>query len=87
MLLTHGYPYFLQEWGYHVWNAAPGSPVTLEDVRLAAPDVQRQLDENSFLVRMDRLTPAEKQYLHAMAKLGPGPHRSGDVAAQLGVKV
>jgi hypothetical protein len=85
--ITHGYPYFLQEWGYHVWNAAPRSPVTLEDVRLAAPDVQCQLDENFFLVRMDRLTPAEKQYLQAMAELGAGPHRSGDVAARLGVKV
>ncbi len=85
--ITHGYPYFLQEWGYHVWNAAPRSPITLEDVRLAAPDVQHQLDNNFFLVRMDRLTPAEKQYLQAMAELGPGPHRSGDIANKLGVKV
>ena len=85
--LTHGYPYFLQEWGYHVWNAAPESPITLEDVRLAAPDVQRQLDQNFFLVRMDRLTPAEKHYLQSMAELGPGPHRSGDIAGRLGVKV
>lgn len=85
--ITHGYPYFLQEWGYHVWNASPRSPITLEDVRLAGPDVQHQLDNNFFLVRMDRLTPAEKQYLHAMAELGPGPHRSGDIATKLGVKV
>jgi hypothetical protein len=84
---TQGYPYFLQEWGYHVWNAASGSPITLEDVRVAAPEVQQQLDENFFHVRMDRLTPAEKQYLQAMAELGPGPHRSGDIAAKLGVKV
>lgn len=84
---TQGYPYFLQEWGYHVWNVAPKSPIAPEDVRLAAPDVQRQLDENFFLVRMDRLTPAEKSYLAAMAELGRGPHRSGDIAAQLGVKV
>lgn len=85
--LTQGYPYFLQEWGYHVWNVAPRSPITHDDVRLASPDVQRQLDENFFLVRMDRLTPAEKRYLAAMARLGPGPHRSGDIAAQLDVKV
>lgn len=84
---TQGYPYFLQEWGYHVWNAAPESPITLDDVRLAARDVQRRLDENFFRVRMDRLTPAEKKYLVAMAELGPGPHRSGDVAAKLKVKV
>ncbi len=84
---TQGYPYFLQEWGYHVWNAAPRSPITLDDVTLAAPDVQRQLDENFFRVRMDRLTPAEKAYLAAMADLGAGPHRSGDIAAKLAVKV
>ena len=84
---TQGYPYFLQEWGYHVWNAAPRSPIDLDDVTLAARDVQRRLDENFFRVRMDRLTPAEKQYLSAMAELGPGPHRSGDIAAELGVKV
>jgi hypothetical protein len=84
---TQGYPYFLQEWGYHVWNTAPESPITLDDVNLAARDVQRRLDENFFRVRMDRLTPAEKKYLAAMAELGPGPHRSGDIAARLEVKV
>ncbi len=84
---TQGYPYFLQEWGYHVWNAAPGSPIGLDDVNLAARVVQRRLDENFFRVRMDRLTPLERRYLVAMAELGPGPHRSGDIAARLGVKV
>jgi AAA ATPase domain len=84
---TQGYPYFLQEWGYHVWNAAPKTPIGLDDVTLAARDVQRRLDENFFRVRMDRLTPLERRYLVAMAELGPGPHRSGDIAAQLGVKV
>ncbi len=87
LVRTQGYPYFLQEWGYHVWNAASTSPISLSDVKLAAPEVQQQLDDNFFLVRMDRLTPAEKQYLHKMAALGPGPHRSGDIAAALGVKV
>lgn len=42
------------------------------------------LDEGFFRVRFDRLTPAEKRYLRAMAELGPGPHRSGDIAAELG---
>ncbi|MCL2418412.1 MAG: ATP-binding protein [Conexibacteraceae bacterium] len=84
---TRGYPYFLQEWGYEVWNAAEGSPVTLSDVLEAAPLVQTKLDENFFKVRMDRLTPAERAYLHAMAELGSGPHRSGDVAAQLHAQV
>lgn len=87
LAFTEGYPYFLQEWGYHVWNAADRSPIVLDDVIQAAEDVQRQLDENFFQVRIDRLTPAEKAYLGAMAELGPGPHRSGDIAAKLGVKV
>ncbi len=84
---THGYPYFLQEWGYHVWNVAPESPITLDHINAAADGVQAQLDGNFFRVRMDRLTPAETDYLVAMAKLGAGPHRSGDIAGQLGVKV
>jgi AAA ATPase domain len=84
---THGYPYFLQEWGYEVWNVAAASPITLDDVRDAAPLVQAKLDDNFFKVRMDRLTPAERTYLHAMADLGPGPHRSGDVAARMNVQV
>jgi len=84
---SRGYPYFLQEWGYHVWNHAPGSPITLADVRSIRPVVIDQLDKNFFLVRFDRLTPKEKKYLRAMAELGPGPHRSGDIAAYLGVRV
>lgn len=84
---TRGYPYFLQEWGYHVWNAAPGPSISVDDVDAVAPEVSRHLDENFFLVRMDRLTPADKSYLGAMAALGEGPHRSGDIAAKLRVKV
>ncbi len=84
---AHGYPYFLQEWGYHIWNAATSSPVERTLVDEVTPQVVRHLDDNFFLVRFDRLTPAEKKYLRAMAELGPGPHRSGDVANQLGVRV
>ena len=84
---AHGYPYFLQEWGYRVWNLAPGSSITLGDVESAQDSVIRQLDQNFFLVRYHRLTPKEKEYLRAMAYLGPGPHRSGDIAVCLGVRV
>lgn len=84
---SKGYPYFLQEWGFHVWNLAGESPIMLDDVRAARPFVIDQLDRNFFLVRLDRLTPKEKEYLRAMAELGAGPHRSGDIAAALGVRV
>ncbi len=84
---SRGYPYFLQEWGSAAWNAAPGSPIGIDDVTAARPVVRQSLDDNFFRVRLDRLTPKEREYLHAMAKLGPGPHRSGDIAQQLSVKV
>jgi hypothetical protein len=84
---THGYPYFLQEWGKHSWDAAPKSPIRLEDVRTATTAAIAALDESFFRVRFDRLTPVEKKYLRAMAEIGPGPHRSGDIAEQLGRKV
>lgn len=80
---TRGYPYFLQEWGKHAWDTATKSPITLSDVDLASSSVIAALDESFFRVRFDRLTPLEKRYLRAMAELGPGPHRSGDIAEQL----
>ena len=84
---TRGYPYFLQEWGKHAWSAAEASPIGIEDVRQATIQATADLDASFFRVRFDRLTPAEKTYLRAMAELGPGPHRSGDIADQLGRKV
>lgn len=80
---TKGYPYFLQEWGKHAWDVAPQSPITGGDVANASHEAVAALDESFFRVRFDRLTPAEKRYLRAMAELGPGPHRSGDIAQQL----
>lgn len=85
--LTHGYPYFVQEWGYQCWNRATQSPITLELVRAATTAVVDRLDLNFFRVRFDRLTPGEKRFLRGMAELGPGPHRTGDIAEILGVKV
>lgn len=84
---SRGYPYFVQEWGHHSWNAAPSSLITHADVVAARGGVSSTLDRDFFRVRFDRLTPKEREYLRAMAELGSGPHRSGDIAAQLGVKV
>ncbi len=80
---SHGYPYFLQEWGKHAWDAAPSSPIRVQDVKAATASSIAALDESFFRVRFDRLTPAEKKYLRAMAELGPGPHRSGSIAEEL----
>ena len=81
---THGYPYFLQEWGKHVWDIAQTSPISIEDVQKASEQTIATLDESFFLVRFDRMTTKEKHYLRAMAELGAGPHRSGTIAQTLG---
>ena len=80
---TEGYPYFLQEWGRCSWDVAKRSPITAEDVDAASIEAVAALDESFFRVRFDRLKPMEKRYLRAMAELGPGPHRSGDIADAL----
>lgn len=80
---TRCYPYFLQEWGKHSWDIADTSPIELSDVAQASAAAIAALDESFFRVRFDRLTPSEKKYLRAMAEIGPGPHRSGDIADQL----
>lgn len=85
--VTKGYAYFLQQWGSHIWRAASQSPISMNDVDTASVTAIAALDESFFRVRFDRLTPREKKYLRAMAELGPGPHRSGDVAACFNAKV
>lgn len=78
--VTRGYAYFLQQWGSHTWRAAQVSPIGIEAVNIASETAVAALDESFFRVRFDRLTPKEKKYLRAMAELGEGPHRSGDIA-------
>jgi hypothetical protein len=87
LLQTKGYPYFLQEWGKHSWKTAERSPIDQTNARTATVQALAELDASFFRVRFDRLTPAEKRYLRAMAELGPGPHRSGDIADKLGKRV
>lgn len=80
---TRGYPYFLQEWGKHAWDIADSSPISLHDIERASSRAKTALDEEFFRVRVDRLSRSERKYLRAMAHLGAGPHRSGDIASVL----
>lgn len=81
---THGYPYFLQEWGYQCWNLASGEKIGYLNATEAASGATTRLDEGFFKVRFDRLTPKEREYVIAMAKMGAGPYRSSEVAEKLG---
>lgn len=81
---TQGYPYFVQEWGYQAWNTATKSPITGVDVEKCSKVAIQRLDQNFFHSRYERLSDPQKTYLRAMAELGPGPHKSGDVAKLIG---
>lgn len=85
--LTQGYPYFLQEWGFQVWNASIQSPIGIDCIQAAEKEALRRLDQGFFKVRIDRLTPKEREYVIAMAQLGAGPYRSAEVADKLGEKL
>ncbi|WP_109474598.1 ATP-binding protein [Ornithinimicrobium cavernae] len=67
---TGGYPYFIQAYGKAVWDHAPETPITAEDVRVASPEAEEELAVGFFGSRYERATPGEREYLRAMADLG-----------------
>ena len=91
---TGGYPYFIQAYGKAVWDLAPRSPITADDVQVAAPEAESELAVGFFGSRYERATPGERDYLRAMADVAASgePHDevesvpTADVAAALGKK-
>jgi hypothetical protein len=86
-----GYPYFVQAYGKATWDHAPRSPITAADVRMAAPEAEAELAVGFFGSRYERATPAEREYMRAMAALTPdaesdAPVPTADVARQLARK-
>jgi hypothetical protein len=95
---TGGYPYFIQAYGKAVWDLAPHTPITAADVEVATPEADRELAVGFFGSRYERATPAEREYLRAMADAATesltaavdadavGSVATADVAAVLGKK-
>jgi hypothetical protein len=81
---TAGYPFYIQQLGKHAWNLASASPISLAVIKSAEPAAQAALDQTMYEVRMQRATNTERRYMRAMAELGSGPYRSGDVARAAG---
>ena len=81
-----GYPYFVQAYGKVTWDVATGSPVTAKDVSVAAPEAEGELAVGFFGSRYERATPAEREYMRAMATLGDDPVPTSAVADELGRK-
>ncbi|QIS06986.1 AAA family ATPase [Nocardia brasiliensis] len=83
-----GYPYFVQAYGKAAWDQAPESPITAEDVAVASPSAEEELAVGFFGSRYERATPAEREYMRAMADLAgdDGPVATAAVASELGRK-
>ena len=81
---SDGFPFFVQTWAYHTWNAATDDPISAADVDRAAPNADHALDSSFFAARIARIPASEVAYVQALASLGAGPHKSGEVAAAAG---
>ncbi len=81
-----GYPYFVQAYGKVAWDLAPRTPITLDDVKVSAPEAEEELAVGFFGSRYERATPAERDYMHAMAQIGDEPVATAEVAEALGRK-
>jgi hypothetical protein len=85
--LSRQFPALLQAWAYVVWQQAPGPRLDRKAVRASAEAVTRHLDARYYSPGFERLSPRERAYLRSMAHLGPGPHRSGDIADSMDAKI
>ncbi|MFP5257010.1 MAG: ATP-binding protein [Acidimicrobiia bacterium] len=81
---SDGYPFFVQVWAFHTWNVARDEPISVADVERAEGAARLALDASFFAARIARIPDSEVGYVRALASLGPGPHRSGEVAAAAG---
>jgi hypothetical protein len=82
--MADGFPYFIQAYGKVAWDAAPQSPVTDKDVTVSAPEADAELAVGFFGSRYERATPAEREYMRAMATLGDRPVGTAEIAEALG---
>lgn len=82
--ISDGFPFFVQTWAYHTWNAATDDPISNADVERATANAGHALDSSFFAARIARIPSSEVAYVQALASLGAGPHRSGEVAAAAG---
>ncbi|MGJ3192228.1 AAA family ATPase [Paenarthrobacter sp. FR1] len=80
---AEGYPFFLQAYGKAAWDVASSKRVNLDDARLAIEIGTEQLDAGFFIARWQRATPAERQYLRAMAEDNDEASSTATVAARL----
>lgn len=84
LMLTKGYPYFIQEMCSAIWDNSSTEVVQLEDVKKAVPYFYGNLDRGFYKMRYDRCTNVEKMFIFAMVKCGDLPCTISNVAKIMG---
>ena len=85
LAIAGGYPYFLQEVGKHVWDAARSNTINLDDVSVGGQFARQEVDEGLYRSRWDRATPVQRKLLHTMGELGgDNPVAISELATAMG---
>ena len=82
---ANGFPFFLQYFAAATWDVATHDPIRVADVRAGLGRAALFLRDEVVRARVVRLSGREREYVAALAALGPGLHGSGDVAEQMGL--
>lgn len=82
---ARGYPYFLQAIGKHVWDNARGDPINEDDVEVGLRSAREEVDDGLYRSRWERATPAQRDLMRALARLGGDlPASVSDIAKSMG---
>ncbi len=79
-----GYPYFIQLFGYELWELATDPHIGEAQVEAALSHGRGRLEIDFYMGRWGRASGRSRDYMVAMAALGDGPVSSGAVAAGFG---
>ena len=79
-----GYPYFIQACGKHVWDVAASRTIDAEDARIGIGRARDEVDAGLYRSRWERATPAQREFMRAMAVDRDGPSHISEIAARLG---
>jgi hypothetical protein len=82
---ARGYPYFLQAIGKHVWDNARQDPIDADDVEVGLLAAREEVDDRLYRSRWERATPAQRDLMRALARLGGEASTSvSDIARAMG---
>lgn len=81
---SQGYPYFVQACGKHVWDSRAGENISDSDAVLGIARARDEVDQGLYRSRLDRVTPAQRDFLRAMAADHDQPSLVSDLVERTG---